>query len=64
MKLQAKARLTGSRADPTDGGVQFDLLNDGIIDSPPEIQELTQNDGTIEDSGEQELLNDDLPLTR
>jgi hypothetical protein len=62
MKLQAKARLMASRSDPTDGGTQFALLNDGIPDSRPEVQELTLNDGTLDDPVEQPLLIDDLPI--
>lgn len=61
-KLQARARLVqSSREDPTDGA-QFELLNDGELDTPPEVQELTNNDGTIEDPPEQDLLVDDLPI--
>lgn len=64
MKIHAKSRLVATRAEPTDGGAQFDLLNDSILDSPPEVQELTENDGSPDEAIEQDLLNDDLPLAR
>lgn len=64
MKIHAKSRLVATRAEPTDGGAQFDLLNDSILDSPPEVQELTENDGSLDEAIEQDLLNDDLPLAR
>lgn len=60
--IHAKRRLLASRASPTDGGVAFDTLIDGIPDALPEVQELTRDDGTFEDPPEQALLNDDLPL--
>ena len=62
MKIHAKTRLIASRKEPTDGGAQFDLLNDSVLDTPPEIQKLTENDGSLEESFEQDLLNDDLAL--
>lgn len=64
MKIHAKSRLVASREDPTDGGAQFDLLNDSVLDSPPEVQELTVNDGSPDEAFEQDLLNDDLPIKR
>jgi hypothetical protein len=64
IKLAAKERLTASHADPTDGGAAFDMLTDGILDSPPEVQEITRDDGSVEDFVEQDLLNDDLPTPR
>lgn len=64
MKVHAKSRLKASHADPTDGGATFDMLNDGILDAPPEVQEITRNDGSTEDFVEQDLLNDDLPTPR
>lgn len=64
MKVHAKTRLKASHAEPTDGGATFDMLNDGILDSPPEVQEVTKDDGSSEEFVEQDLLNDDLPITR
>lgn len=64
IKIEAKIRLKASHADPTDGGAAFDMLNDGILDSPPEVQEITRDDGSVEDFVEQDLLNDDLPTPR
>lgn len=64
IKIAAKTRLIASHAEPTDGGAAFDMLNDGILDSPPEVQEVTHDDGSPEEFVEQDLLNDDLPITR
>jgi hypothetical protein len=64
MKVLAKKRLSASHADPTDGGAKFDMLNDGLLDSPPEVQEITRDDGAMEEPVEQDLLNDDLPTPR
>lgn len=63
-QVKAAARLISSHADPTDGGAAFDMLNDGILDAEPEIQEITTDDGSLEEAVEQELLNDDLALPR
>ncbi len=61
--IQAKARLIASHADPTDDGVAFDTLVDGPVDDvEPEIQELTENDGSPNEPSEQSLLIDDLPI--
>ena len=46
-KINAKIRLLASRAEPTDGGASFDMLYDGKLDAPSEVQDL---------------LNDDLPI--
>lgn len=64
MKIQARSRLVASRSNPTDGGASFDMLNDGRLDAPSEVQELTDDDGSTEPSEDQNLLNDDLPIDR
>lgn len=40
------------------------MLNDGRLDAPSEVQELTDDDGSTETSEDQNLLNDDLPIDR
>lgn len=62
MKLLAKSRLQASRSSPTDGGATFDMLNDGPLDHTPEIQQLTENDGSTQEAPEQALLIDDLAV--
>jgi hypothetical protein len=60
--LQAKARLIASHEDPTADGVAFDTLVDAPLDDvEPEVQELTENDGSQNEPSEQSLLIDDLP---
>lgn len=61
-KIHAKIRLLASRAEPTDGGASFDMLNDGKLDAPSEVQELLTDDGSTTINEDQDLLNDDLPI--
>lgn len=63
MKLNAKARLLASTEDPLSTGVAFDTLIDGKPeDTKPLVQELTDDDGDINEPDEQRLLIDDLPV--
>lgn len=68
MKLQAANRLRASLLidiakdpnTPTDGGQTFDDL---LTDDPVALtQDALNNDGSVDDDNEQELLNDDLPV--
>jgi hypothetical protein len=63
MKLEAKQRLLADLEDPIADGEQFDLLMDGKPDeTEPLVQELTDDDGDINEADEQRLLIDDLPV--
>jgi hypothetical protein len=61
MKLEAKKRLQASTEDPISDGVVYDTLVDGDpSQEEPIVQQLTNNDGGIEQQDDQELLRDDV----
>lgn len=54
-----------SREDPTGSPTTYiNLLTDIHQDDTPEVQRLTNDDGSIEPADEQPLLRDDLVINR
>lgn len=61
-QLLNESKLTASLEEPTEGGPSEDMLIDGDPDlDEPEVQELTKDDGGVEEDPTQHLLMDDLP---
>ena len=66
MKIQARTRLEATVVEADldmEDGVAFDTLIDGDpSQEEPEVQELTRDDGGIEEAPEQSLLMDDIQV--
>ena len=72
MKIEAKARLKATEDSlldvaldldmPTDDGKAFRELRRNNADAPPMLQQVLNNDGSVDDFNEQALLNDDLAV--
>ena len=61
---QDGAEMLSSLDDPISDGQAFDTLNDGEPEDgeEPMVQELTHDDGGVEEDPTKNLLNDDLPI--